>query len=269
MKSNIFYLILVVAGNCQLANFNCQIADNVKNVGSKKSKVPSKKKASKKLSLEEEEHLILTVQQRKPLWNISQPVDQRSRETWKRLWQEVANELNGVLDVAAVQQKFKSLRDTYCKIVQSEQYLPSGSGRNENEDRHKWKHYDIMEFLRDTSLSKDTSSNIPNTENELNNSAESTFGIQSLIDIDPDDSNSTKTPVSLPSTSTSTKRRRLNTNSSSASDILAASTNPLDKLIQIFERRENALNVPPNTNDLLDEVDHVTNSSNTVAQNSA
>lgn len=61
-----------------------------------------------------------------------------------------------ILDAAAVQVKFKSLRDTYRKIVQSEQYLRSGSGRNdENEDRHKWKHYDIMEFLRDTSLSKE------------------------------------------------------------------------------------------------------------------
>jgi len=64
-------------------------------------------------------------------------------------------------------------------------------------------------------------------------------------------------PVSLSSTSTSTKRRRLNTNSTNASDILAASTNPLNKLIQIFERRENALNVVPNTNDPLDEVDRM------------
>jgi len=85
-----------VAGNCQLANFSCQSEENiVKNVGSKTSKVPSKRKASKKLSLEEEEHLILAVQNREPLWDISQPVDQRSRETRKRLWQEVADELNG------------------------------------------------------------------------------------------------------------------------------------------------------------------------------
>lgn len=95
MKSNIFYLILVVAGNCQLANFSFQSEENEKNMGSKKSKVPSKRKVFKKLSLEEEEQLILAVQQRKPLWDISQPLDQRSRETRKRLWQEVANELNG------------------------------------------------------------------------------------------------------------------------------------------------------------------------------
>lgn len=65
-------------------------------------------------------------------------------------------------------------------------------------------------------------------------------------------------PVSLSSTSTSTKRRRLNTNSTNASDISAASTNLLDKLIQIFETRTNTLNVvPPNTNDPFDEVDHM------------
>ena len=63
-------------------------------------------------------------------------------------------------------------------------------------------------------------------------------------------------PVSS-SASTSTKRRRLS-NSTNATDISAASTNPLDKLIQVFERREKALNVaPPNTNDPFDEVDHM------------
>jgi len=65
-------------------------------------------------------------------------------------------------------------------------------------------------------------------------------------------------PVSSSSTSTSTKRRRLNSNSTNATNISAASTNPLDKLIQVFERREKALNVvPPNTNDPFDEVDHM------------
>ncbi|XP_071627674.1 uncharacterized protein [Temnothorax longispinosus] len=226
---------------------------------SKKFRTPSKRKASKKLSVEEEEHLILAVRHRRPLWDISQPVDQRSKKTRKRLWEEVADELNGVLDAIAVQQKFKSLRDTYRKIVQSEQYLPSGSGRNKNENRHKWKHYDIMEFLRDTSLSKNTSSNIPSTENELLNKSvdQSTSQVQSPIGIDPNDSSSTETPT-LSSTFTSGKRRRLNTNSSIDSDISVASTNPLDKLIQIFERREKAQNVAsPNINDPFDEVDHM------------
>ncbi|TGZ37843.1 hypothetical protein DBV15_04807 [Temnothorax longispinosus] len=268
---------------------------------------------------------MITLHFRRPLWDISQPVDQRSKKTRKRLWEEVADELNGVLDAIAVQQKFKSLRDTYRKIVQSEQYLPSGSGRNKNENRHKWKHYDIMEFLRDTSLSKNnndnnhytipatayvvhvkqilhlilrlttrpncpffvpgtsldsdkitvipqfvsviptlfiycsTSSNIPSTENELLNKSvdQSTSQVQSPIGIDPNDSSSTETPT-LSSTFTSGKRRRLNTNSSIDSDISVASTNPLDKLIQIFERREKAQNVAsPNINDPFDEVDHM------------
>ncbi|XP_077262616.1 uncharacterized protein LOC143897674 isoform X2 [Temnothorax americanus] len=241
--------------NCQLANSSCQSKENA--VGSKNFKTPSKRKASKKLSVEEEEHLILAIQHRRPLWDISQPVDRRSKKTRKRLWQEVADELNGVLDATAVQQKFKSLRDTYRKIVQSEQYLPSGSGRNENEDRHKWKHYNIMEFLRDTSLSKDTSSNIPSTENELLSVDQSTSQVESPIDIDPNDSSSTETPT-LSSTFTSGKRRRLNTNSTINSNISVGSTNPLDKLIQIFERREKAQNVaPPNIDDPFDEVDHM------------
>lgn len=42
------------------------------------------------------------------------------------------------------------MRDCYRKIVQSEK-RSSGSARIED-DHHKWKHYGIMEFLRDTSL---------------------------------------------------------------------------------------------------------------------
>lgn len=127
-----------------------------------------------------------------------------------------------------------------------------------------------------------TLSNIPNTENELlNNSVESPSEMQrNSTDIDPNDSNNIESmiivlllffdisiyklvytnlfaaPVSLSCSSTSTKRRRLNTNSTNASDISVASTNQLDKLIQIFERRENALNVV-SPNDPFDEVDHM------------
>ncbi|XP_071639515.1 uncharacterized protein [Temnothorax longispinosus] len=158
---------------------------------------------SKKWSVEEVKHLILAVQHRRALWDISQPVDQRSKETRKRLWEEVADELNGVLDAITVKQKFKSLRNTYRKIVQSEQYLPSGSGRNKNEGRHKWKHYDRMEFLRDTSLSKDTSSNISSTKNELLNKSvdQSTSQVQNPIDIDPNDSSSTESETETPTLS--------------------------------------------------------------------
>ncbi|XP_071639510.1 uncharacterized protein [Temnothorax longispinosus] len=166
-------------------------------------KTPFKRMDSKKWSVEEVKHLILAVQHRRALWDISQPVDQRSKETRKRLWEEVADELNGVLDAITVKQKFKSLRNTYRKIVQSEQYLPSGSGRNKNEGRHKWKHYDRMEFLRDTSLSKDTSSNISSTKNELLNKSvdQSTSQVQNPIDIDPNDSSSTESETETPTLS--------------------------------------------------------------------
>ncbi|XP_011858233.1 PREDICTED: uncharacterized protein LOC105555803 [Vollenhovia emeryi] len=85
-----------VAGTCQLAISNCsEYEKSVKNVGRKKLAVSSKRKVSKKLSPEEEENLILAVQNRRPLWDIRQLVDQRSRETRKQLWEEVAVELNG------------------------------------------------------------------------------------------------------------------------------------------------------------------------------
>ncbi|XP_011861239.1 PREDICTED: uncharacterized protein LOC105558262 isoform X2 [Vollenhovia emeryi] len=216
----------------------------------------SKRKASKKskkLSLEEENNLILAVQCRRPLWDSNQPVSEKSRKIRKRLWKEVADELNGVLDAAAVQQKFKSLRDTYRKIIQSEQYFPSGSRRNKNDgDCYKWRHYNAMEFLRDTSLSKDTSSNIPSLENELSNNSmdQSTSQVQSPIHIDSPDASSS-------STLTSRKKSKLDSNSI-INDRVATFTDPLDKLIQVIDRWEKTLNVAPvNTSNPFDAVDHM------------
>ncbi|XP_011861240.1 PREDICTED: uncharacterized protein LOC105558262 isoform X3 [Vollenhovia emeryi] len=195
----------------------------------------------------------IPVQCRRPLWDSNQPVSEKSRKIRKRLWKEVADELNGVLDAAAVQQKFKSLRDTYRKIIQSEQYFPSGSRRNKNDgDCYKWRHYNAMEFLRDTSLSKDTSSNIPSLENELSNNSmdQSTSQVQSPIHIDSPDASSS-------STLTSRKKSKLDSNSI-INDRVATFTDPLDKLIQVIDRWEKTLNVAPvNTSNPFDAVDHM------------
>lgn len=50
---------------------------------------------SKKLTDLEVEILILEVQKRTPLWDFSLSLEQRSRETVRRLWDEVSMELNG------------------------------------------------------------------------------------------------------------------------------------------------------------------------------
>ena len=53
--------------------------------------------------------------------------------------------------------KFKSLRDRYRKIIQSEQRA-SGSARIESKEQ--WKHYDLMNFLRDSCLIRTTVTNV-------------------------------------------------------------------------------------------------------------
>lgn len=129
-----------------------------------------------KLTDLEVEILILEAQQRTPLWDFLLPLEQRSRETVRRLWEEVSTGLSsiiiytslnmvvfckwferrelyfifiGKLNAADAQKKFKNLRDTYRKLIQAEQHA-SGSARIDVKD--KWKHYDVMEFLRDSCL---------------------------------------------------------------------------------------------------------------------
>ena len=63
---------------------------------SRKSTVPIAKTArNKKLTDVEVELLILEVQKRTPLWDISLPLEEKNRETVRRLWDEVSAELNG------------------------------------------------------------------------------------------------------------------------------------------------------------------------------
>ncbi|XP_071563991.1 uncharacterized protein [Temnothorax nylanderi] len=124
----------------------------------KSTGVPIAKTArNKKLTDVEVELLILGVQKRTPLWDISLPLEQRNRETVRRLWDEVSAELNGKLNATDAQKKFKSLRDTFRKIVQAEQHA-SGSARIDIKE--KWKYYDTMEFLRDSCLLRTTHTNV-------------------------------------------------------------------------------------------------------------
>ncbi|XP_074106841.1 uncharacterized protein LOC141532409 [Cotesia typhae] len=96
------------------------------------------------------------------------------REKRKLLWEEVAAALNANLSAVEVKLKFKSLRDTYRKIIQAE-HRASGSAAVISQDR--WKFYDCCEFLRDSGLIKDTSSNVSseNTSNRGNVDIESSI----------------------------------------------------------------------------------------------
>ena len=53
--------------------------------------------------------------------------------------------------------KFKSLKDSYRKIVQSEQHA---SGSAQILPKEQWKHYKSMEFLRDSCLIRTTATNV-------------------------------------------------------------------------------------------------------------
>ncbi|KMQ87753.1 hypothetical protein RF55_12880 [Lasius niger] len=137
-------------------NLNPNIPEPVR-LSRKLTGVPIAKTArNKQLTDLDIELLILEVQKRTPLWDFSLPLDQRNRETVRRLWDEISAELNGKLNAADAKKKFKSLRDTFRKLVQAEQHA-SGSARIDIKE--KWKYYDAMEFMRDSCLLRPTHTN--------------------------------------------------------------------------------------------------------------
>ncbi|CAL1677388.1 unnamed protein product [Lasius platythorax] len=81
-------------------NLNPNIPEPVR-LSRKSTGVPIAKTArNKQLTDLDIELLILEVQKRTPLWDFSLPLDQRNRETVRRLWDEVSAELNGKLNAA-------------------------------------------------------------------------------------------------------------------------------------------------------------------------
>ncbi|XP_067213961.1 uncharacterized protein [Linepithema humile] len=73
-----------------------------------------------KLNFDEEKLLILEVQKQPPLWDYSLRLMQRRCTIKQRLWAEIVLALNGKISIEEAQKKFKSLHDTYHKIIQSE-----------------------------------------------------------------------------------------------------------------------------------------------------
>lgn len=57
----------------------------------------------------------------------------------------------GKFNAEVLKSKFKSLHDTFRKIVQSEHHA-SGSARKDN--MKKWSHYESMQYLHDSCLYK-------------------------------------------------------------------------------------------------------------------
>ncbi|KMQ85870.1 hypothetical protein RF55_15335 [Lasius niger] len=115
------------------------------------------------LNYDDEELLILSVQERRPLWDFTIPLEQRCQRLTKKLWDKVFETLGGKLRGEKAKKKFKNLHDAYRRIIHSENH-PSGSARPP--PTKKWHYYDSMEFLRDMCLvKKGKASNIDSLSN--------------------------------------------------------------------------------------------------------
>ncbi|XP_024875463.1 uncharacterized protein LOC112456894, partial [Temnothorax curvispinosus] len=113
-----------------------KVSGQVKQISNKRSKLNDS--AGNKLNFDDVEFLILEVEKRPPLWDYSLPLLQRKSTIKQRLWSEIALALNGKISAEETQKKFKSLHDTFRKIIQSEQRM-NGSPRKDT--IQKWPHY--------------------------------------------------------------------------------------------------------------------------------
>ncbi|KYN02042.1 hypothetical protein ALC62_07156, partial [Cyphomyrmex costatus] len=101
------------------------------------------------LNYDDEKLLILSVQERRPLWDFTIPLEQRCQRVIKKLWDEVSEAMGAWWNREEAKKKFKHLHDAYRRIINSENH-PSGSARPP--PTKKWHHYDSMEFLRNLCL---------------------------------------------------------------------------------------------------------------------
>ncbi|XP_071636511.1 uncharacterized protein [Temnothorax longispinosus] len=162
---NTFYLY----PQCENGDIVCQSAIDRAEFFVTKSHFPTSKKPpslTPSLGRNLEELIIAEVSARELLWNQKVNIAKRDRQTVQQLWEQVADATNGKCSVDEVKRKWKNLRNRYMKIISLEK-LRSRSGSKPS--RKKWKHYDLMSFLRDTYLEKETVSNITSCDEDLNN----------------------------------------------------------------------------------------------------
>ncbi|XP_077257647.1 uncharacterized protein LOC143894867 isoform X4 [Temnothorax americanus] len=98
-----------------------------------------------------DELLIEEVRKRPPIYDYTLPLSFRGRHKVAELWAEISNALKGHLSAEEAKKKWKSLKDTYSKLVADEKKL-SGSARSQQ--KPPWKHFEAMSFLRSVSKHK-------------------------------------------------------------------------------------------------------------------
>ncbi|XP_071653289.1 uncharacterized protein [Temnothorax longispinosus] len=77
-----------------------------------------------------DELLIEEVRKRPPIYDYTLPLSFRGRHKVAELWAEISNALKGHLSAEEAKKKWKSLKDTYSKLVADEK-KPSGSARSQ------------------------------------------------------------------------------------------------------------------------------------------
>ncbi|XP_071651723.1 uncharacterized protein [Temnothorax longispinosus] len=111
-----------------------------------------------------DELLIEEVRKRPPIYDYTLPLSFRGRHKVAELWTEISNALKGHLSAEEAKKKWKSLKDTYSKLVANEK-KPSGSARSQQKP---WKHFETMS-LRSVSKHKPSISNLTVPIRESNN----------------------------------------------------------------------------------------------------
>ncbi|XP_011166303.1 uncharacterized protein LOC105200446 isoform X2 [Solenopsis invicta] len=152
------------------------------------NKIKTHKRTSK-FNFDDEETLILEVQNRPALWNYSLPLKERNGKIKKQLWEEIAQILNRKFSVEELKLKFKSLHDTFRKIIHSEH---QASGSTRKNFTTKWPHYQSMQYLRDPCLDKTRIFNIEIDEKKrISNTSINDDDVESIL---PDSTERRKKP---------------------------------------------------------------------------
>ncbi|XP_077265983.1 uncharacterized protein LOC143899515 [Temnothorax americanus] len=124
--------------------------------------IPHTKERDVQSALTQDELLIELVRTRRPLWDHSIPLKDRTKLIKDNLWQEIVNIFDGSLSMEEAKQKWKNLRDQYTKARKKMRgYVRSGSGAESGHPlRSSFAHYEEMKFLDDTLQTAPTVSSI-------------------------------------------------------------------------------------------------------------
>lgn len=102
-----------------------------------------------------EELFIALVAEKRPLWDHTLDLVDRSKSIRDQLWKDIHENLNCAWPLESLPKKWKSLRDRFFKIKHEMEYLPSGSSSS-TKKIITWKYYEMLQFLCDVNVPRST-----------------------------------------------------------------------------------------------------------------